>query len=412
MSAQLRICRFCDSPLLRTFVDLGCMPLANSYLTAEQLDEEEPRFPLHVRLCDECLLLQVDAIVSPADIFSNYAYFSSYSRSWVEHARRFSIEARSRLGLTSDHLVVEIASNDGYLLGHFADEGIPVLGIEPAANVAKVAMSRGIPTDTQFFGLEAARNLVQRGKRANLLVANNVLAHVPDLNDFVAGMAEVLDPEGTISIEVPHLLRLLQGTQFDTIYHEHLSYFSLLNLEKVLGAHGLQVFDVEELATHGGSLRLWVTHIGRTDQHSEGRNAVRHAEQQAGLDRAQAYDGFDARVQRCRDSVVYFLTTAAAEGKSVAAYGAAAKGNTLLNYCNISTDLVTYVVDRNPYKQQRYLPGSHLPVLAPEEVRQSKPDFLLILAWNLQEEIMAEMAFVRDWGGQFATPVPTVEIHP
>lgn len=405
-----RICRSCAAPLERTFLDLGEMPLANAYPTSPESAAAEALYPLHVRICDECLLVQIDEVVSADVLFSNYAYFSSYSATWVDHARRFAEAAVHDLALNAGSLAVEVASNDGYLLRHFLAAGVPVLGIDPAANIAPAALAAGVPTEVAFFGVDTARRLVERGIQADLLVANNVFAHVPDLHDFVAGLAIVLKPDGVISIEVPHLLRLIADVQFDTIYHEHYSYFSLLAAERVLRAHGLAVYDVEQLPTHGGSLRIWAAHAGVGRTPSKRLQAVREDEITAGLPDPTTYDGFTARVERCRASLLAFLAHAKQEHKQVVAYGAAAKGNTLLNYCDVDTSLVSYVVDRSPHKQGRLLPGSHLSICHPDRVRDTRPDYLLILPWNLRAEISAQMAYIRSWGGQFVIPVPVTEV--
>jgi SAM-dependent methyltransferase len=401
-------CRSCGATLTRTFLDLGSQPLANAFLTqAEVSAGDEPRYPLHARICSECLLVQVEQVVSPEELFSDYAYFSSYSDSWLEHAARFAKEAIERLELGNSSMVVEVASNDGYLLKSFVAAGVPVLGIEPATNVAKVAVESGVPTEAAFFGLELARRL---GPVADLVVANNVLAHVPDLDDFLGGLAAVLKPGGVVSIEVPHLLRMIERTEFDTIYHEHLSYFSLLSARDVLSRRGLRVFDVEELPTHGGSLRLWAS---PNDRHESAFiEAVIAAERAAGIDSAAGYDVFAPRVERLIDDLEGFLTEARASGKRVAGYGAAAKGNTLLNAAEVTPDKVGYVVDRSPHKQGRFLPGSHLPILEPDHLRRDRPDYLLILPWNLRDEITAQMSDIRDWGGRFVVPVPRLEIVP
>ena len=404
-------CRCCGAAVTRTFVDLGVMPLANSYLTAGQLDEIEPRYPLHARVCDRCLLVQIEAVVPAERIFCDYAYFSSYSTTWVEHARRFADDSSVRLGLDADSLVVELASNDGYLLQHFVAAGIPVLGVEPAANVARVAIEKGIRTKTAFFGMETAARLVAEGFTADLLVANNVFAHVPDLQDFVAGMTRILKPDGVISIEVPWLLRLITDVQFDTIYHEHFSYFSLYTAERALLRHGLAVYDVEQLPTHGGSLRIWASHADRRRQPSPELLQVRDEELRAGIHQIETYAGFQQRADACRRSLLAFLSSARAANRSVVAYGAAAKGNTLLNYCNISPDEISFVVDRSPHKQGHFLPGTHLPIHAPEDVLDAQPSYVLILAWNLRAEIMEQMAHISLWGGRFVTPVPEVVVY-
>lgn len=403
-------CRLCGAGVTRTFVDLGTMPLANAYLRPDQLDRPEPRYPLHTLVCDACLLVQLEALVTPDELFSDYAYFSSYSDSWVEHARRFTESARAGLGLGPDSLVVEVASNDGYLLQHLVAAGVPVLGIEPAENVAQVAVDRGVRTESAFFGRVTAEGLVERGLVADLVVANNVFAHVPDLDDFVAGLATVLKPSGVVSIEVPHLLRLIEEVQFDTIYHEHFSYFSLLTAERALGRHGLAVFDVEQLPTHGGSLRIWSAPAGAGRAGTERLAQVRRLESEAGLDRIETYAGFGARVERVRERVLAFLAEARAAGRTVVAYGAAAKGNTLLNYCGITTADMEYVADRSREKQGRLLPGSHLPVVAPEHIFETRPDHVVILPWNLRKEISAQLGAIRDWGGTFVTFIPDVAV--
>ena len=403
-------CRLCGAGVTRTFVDLGATPLANAYLRPDQVDQPEPRYPLHTLVCDACLLVQLEALVTPDELFSDYAYFSSYSDSWVEHARRFAESARATLGLGSGSLVVEVASNDGYLLQHFVAAGVPVLGIEPAENVAEVAVARGVRTESAFFGRATAEGLVGRGLVADLVVANNVFAHVPDLDDFVAGFATVLKPTGVVSIEVPHLLRLIEEVQFDTIYHEHFSYFSLLTAERALARHGLAVFDVEQLPTHGGSLRIWSAPAGAGRAETERLAQVRRLESIAGLDRIETYAGFGARVERVREGVLAFLAEAGAAGRTVVAYGAAAKGNTLLNYCGITTADIEYVADRSREKQGRLLPGSHLPVEAPEHIFETRPDYVVILPWNLRKEISSQLGAIRDWGGQFVTFVPDVAV--
>jgi SAM-dependent methyltransferase len=402
-------CRSCGTPLRQTFIDLGEQPLSNSFLTPEQLEAgDDPRYPLHVRICSECLLVQADQVVPPEAIFTDYAYFSSYSQSWLDHASRFTKAATERLGLGPFSLVVEIASNDGYLLRNFVAAGIPVLGVEPAANVAEVALAAGIPTDVAFFGREHAQAIRDRGPGADLVVANNVLAHVPALNDFVAGLAAVLKPEGVVSIEVPHLLRMLEQVEFDTIYHEHLCYFSLLSARDVLARGGLRVFDVEELSTHGGSLRLCASLDARPETDAVER--VLAAERAARLDSLDGYASFAPRVARLLEELRAFLREARDEGRRVAAYAAAAKGNTLLNSAGVTTDESEYVVDRSPHKQGLFLPGSHLPIFDPEHVRSERPDYLLLLAWNLRDEIVEQMAYVREWGCRFVVPVPRLEV--
>ncbi|MEI7605818.1 MAG: class I SAM-dependent methyltransferase [Rhodospirillaceae bacterium] len=404
-------CHFCAAPLTLSLVDLGVTPLANSYLAPEHLARPEPQFPLHARVCGACRLVQVEAAATPEDIFGHYAYFSSYSTSWVEHARRFTEMARERWGLGPTSKVVEVASNDGYLLRHFVAAGIPVLGVEPAANVAESARAIGVATEVAFFGLETARRLKAAGHAADLLAGNNVFAHVPDINDFVAGLACLLKPDGVISLEFPHLLKMMAEIQFDTIYHEHFSYLSLLTTERILGAHGLKVFDVAELPTHGGSLRIMACHAG-CGRHAEGPGLakVRADEAAASLDRDEGYQGFAPKVEAVRTGLLAFLRQAKAEGKIVAAYGAAAKGNTLLNYCGVGADLISCVVDRNPHKQGCFMPGSRIPIHDPAKLAELRPDFVLILPWNLTDEITQQMAEIRGWGGRFVIAIPTLTI--
>jgi len=403
-------CRFCGTPLTQSFVDLGAMPFANSYLTSEQLQLPEPHYPLHARVCGDCRLVQVEAMAAPAELFGHYAYFSSFSSTWVEHARRFAEMARTRWSLGTASRVVEVASNDGYLLKHFVATGVPVLGVEPAANVAETAIKSGIPTDVSFFGRATADRLWREGHAADLIVGNNVLAHVPDINDFVAGLAILLKAEGVVSLEFPHLLRLIENVQFDTIYHEHFSYLSLLASERILGAHGLRIFDIEELPTHGGSLRLMACHAGAGHAEGAALAKVRADEAAARLERDEGYAGFEPRVRAVREGLLAFLGDARGRGQTVAAYGAAAKGNTLLNYCGVDAKLIDYVVDRSPHKQGLFMPGSHLPILAPDRLAQTRPDFVLILPWNLQDEIVNDMADIRDWGGRFVVAVPRLTV--
>jgi SAM-dependent methyltransferase len=404
-------CRFCGHPANHVFVDLGMSPLCESFLTADQLNQMEPFYPLRVNVCPNCFLVQLAEYVSPAHIFTEYAYFSSYSSTWVEHARAYTETMRRRLHLTAQSFVVEIASNDGYLLQHFVKAGIPVLGIEPAANVAAAALEKHVPTRSCFFGTATAHELAAQGERADLLIGNNVLAQVPDLNDFVAGMRMALKPDGVITMEFPHLLRLMEGNQFDTIYHEHFSYFSFLTVERIFAAHGLTVFDVEEIPTHGGSLRIYAQHAG--DGFRPVASAVaelRSSEERAGLNRLEAYRAFAERVKDTKSKLLQFLIAAKREKKSVVGYGAPGKGNTLLNYCGIRTDYVDYTVDRNPYKHHRFLPGTHIPIYPPERIQQTRPDYVLILPWNLKDEIMAQLSYIRDWGGQFVVPIPEVQV--
>jgi SAM-dependent methyltransferase len=405
-------CRFCGEPLTQTFADLGAMPLANSYLASIADAESERAFPLHARVCGNCRLVQVENAVPPDAIFSDYAYFSSYASSWVEHARAYTEMARQRFTLTPRSQVVEIASNDGYLLKHFVAMDIPVLGVEPAANVAEAAEAVGVPTRVAFFGRDLAEQLRREGFAADLLLGNNVLAHVPDLNDFVAGLALLLKDDGVLTMEFPHLLRLIEDVQFDTIYHEHFSYFSLLTVEQVFAAHGLRLFDVEELPTHGGSLRIFACHRANTLQvDGAGLAIVRDKESRAGLDGNDIYAQFQDRVATVRDGLLAFLAHAREDGKRVAAYGAAAKGNTLLNFCGIGPNDLAYVVDVSPYKQGRYLPGSHIPIKPVEYLREDRPDYVLILPWNLRNEITSDHGYIRDWGGRFVVAVPEIEIE-
>jgi SAM-dependent methyltransferase len=405
-------CRGCGKPLTTTFVDLGQTPLANSYLASPEEAAAEPRFPLHAWVCDACLLVQLAEFATPEEIFGDYAYFSSYSTTWLEHVRRFAEASMAGARLGAGSLVVEVASNDGYLLKEFQRLGVPVLGIEPARNVAEVAVAAGVPTVAEFFGRELAESLVADGTRADLIVANNVLAHVPDLNGFVSGMAVLLAPGGTISIEFPHLLELIGGVQFDTIYHEHFSYLSLVALEPVLTRHGLRLLDVEQLPTHGGSLRLSVVADDDPRPEAEGARRVRAAEEAAGLHDLATYAAFAERVERCCTSLRRFLADARARGEQVAAYGAAAKGNTLLNTCGVADGDIQYVVDRSPHKQGRLLPGTHLPIHTPDHVFETRPDWLLVLPWNLLDEVMEQMAGVRAWGCRFVTPIPEITVHP
>ncbi|MEH6525064.1 MAG: class I SAM-dependent methyltransferase [Sneathiella sp.] len=400
-------CRFCQDDLTETLVDLGSMPLANSYLKHKDDMASEKSYPLHARVCGTCFLVQVEDAVPAEEIFSDYAYFSSYSDSWVAHAKRYCEKLTGLLDLAENSLVMEVASNDGYLLKHFVSRNIPVLGIEPAANVAKVAEAAGVKTDVAFFGADTANRLANQGLKADLIAANNVMAHVPDINDFIEGFRIILAENGVFTIEFPHLLNLINKVQFDTIYHEHYSYLSLLTVEKILTAHGLKVFDVEELPTHGGSLRVYACHAGN-DLYAmqDGLTSLRDKEQLARLGDLAGYRGFTPKVEAVRSSLLDFLTSEKSKGSKVAAYGAAAKGNTLLNYCKIEAGLIDFVVDRNPEKQDTYLPGSHIPVFSPEKVWQEKPDFLLILPWNLAEEISTDMAAIKDWGGRFAVPIP------
>ena len=404
-------CRFCAARLTESFCDLGKSPLSNSFLEAEELHAMEPFYPLHAYFCTKCFLVQVPAHQTPQHIFTDYAYFSSYSDSWLAHSRAYVEAMMGRLALDNASHVVEIGSNDGYLLQYFKEKGIPVLGIEPAQNVAAVALERGIPTESIFFGKETAAVMARRGMKADLMLANNVLAHVPDINNFVAGFKILLAADGLITMEFPHLMHLVAQNQFDTIYHEHYSYLSLITVEAVFAAHGLSVFDVEELPTHGGSMRIYARHSrGSADQASERLAALRAREIAAGLSDPASLRGFAARAAGTKRDLLAFLVEAKRAGKKIAGYGAPAKGNTLLNYCGIRTDFIDYTVDRSPYKQGRFLPGTHIPILPPETLARTRPDYVLILPWNLKDEIVGQMGVVREWGGKFVVPIPRVEV--
>jgi SAM-dependent methyltransferase len=403
-------CRFCGALLEHVFADLGMSPLANSYVPPERLGEMEPFMPLCARVCERCFLVQLDEHSgSREELFSEYAYFSSYSTTWLEHARRYAETTTKRFGLGRESCVVEIASNDGYLLQYFVRAGIRVLGVEPAANVAAAAEARGVPTRVCFFGRETAGELVGE-HAADLLVGNNVLAHVPDLNDFVAGLKVLLKPSGVITMEFPHLLRLVDEVQYDTIYHEHFSYFSLSTAARIFDAHGLTVFDVEELPTHGGSLRVYACHAGASQPVGSRVDELLAREEAAGYGMLETYLEFGERVKRAKRALLSFLIDVKERGASIAGYGAPAKGNTLLNYCGIGTDFIDYTVDRNPEKQGRYLPGSRIPIRDPSELARTRPDLVFILPWNLKDEVMDQMRVVRDWGGRFLVPSPKVHV--
>lgn len=405
-------CRFCGTQLKHVVTDLGMSPLCESYLRADQLNAMEPFYPLVVYVCERCFLVQLQEYVSGEKIFRDYAYFSSYSDSWLDHCRRYTEQMIGQLGLTGDHFVVEVASNDGYLLQYFVQRGIPCLGIEPARNVAEVAAALGVPTLTEFFGVPLASKLARDGKQADLLLGKNVLAQVHDVNDFVAGLKILLKPGGTITIEFPHLLRLIAEDQFDTIYHEHFSYFSFLSVETILGAHGLTLFDVEELPTHGGSLRIYARHAAdHTRPVTRRAMALRERENAAGVATLEYYGAFDARVKEAKRKLLDFLIRARREGKTVVGYGAPGKGNTLLNYCGIRVDFLDYTVDRSPHKQGKFLPGTHIPIHAPERIFETKPDYVLILPWNLKDEIMKQMEGIRAWGGKFVVPIPETTVY-
>jgi SAM-dependent methyltransferase len=403
-------CRFCGAALRHVMVDLGMSPPCESFVSHEQLNHMEPFFPLCVYVCEQCFLVQLQEYISPAAIFSHYAYFSSYSTSWLQHAERYVAMISERLGLGERSQVVELASNDGYLLQYFKQRNIPCLGIEPAANVAEAALAKGIPTVVTFFGRESAQQLRAEGVSADLLLGNNVLAHVPDINSFVEGMKILLAPGGVITMEFPHLVRLMEGNQFDTIYHEHFSYLSLGVVERIFAHHGLHLFDVEELKTHGGSLRIYARHAGEGQEVSERVLAVRAEERRWHLDTLEGYATFAGQVVETKFAILDCLIALRRAGKTVVGYGAPGKGNTLLNYCGIRTDLLDYTVDRNPFKHGKYLPGTHIPIYAPEQIAATKPDYLFILPWNLRDEIIGQMAFVREWGGKFIVPIPRVAI--
>lgn len=404
------LCRFCSAPLVHVFVDLGASPLANSYLTADQTREAEAFFPLKPHVCGHCFLVQLPVMETPDRIFTDYAYFSSFTDSWVRHAKAYTETVVERFNLGRASSVVEIASNDGYLLQHFVARGIPALGIEPAANVAVAAEKKGIPTRVAFFGTALARELASQ-RRADLIVANNVLAHVPSLNDFVAAIEVLLAPNGVATLEFPHLMRLMEENQFDTIYHEHYSYFSFATVQSVFAAHGLRIFDVEELPTHGGSLRIFACRT-RDDRRDDGAAVTEllARERAAGMQTLTAYASFAERVRETKRQLLAFLIGAKQHGTSVVGYGAPAKGNTLLNYCGIRTDFLDYTVDRSPHKQGRFLPGTHIPIYGPEKLAETRPAYVLILPWNVKEEIVESMACVRDWGGRFVVPIPNVRV--
>jgi len=407
-----RHCRFCGAELETTFADLGMSPVSNAFLKADQTNRMEPFYPLHAYVCGRCFLVQLEQFEPPDAIFGDdYAYFSSYSDSWLDHARRYVESALPRFGLDGDSQVVEIASNDGYLLQYFVQAGIPVLGVEPAKNVADAARAKGIPTVSEFFGRATAEHLAAEGKKADLLLGNNVLAHVPDLNDFVGGLQILLRPGGTITKEFPHLLQLMRENQFDTIYHEHFSYFSLLTVTAVFEKHGLRVYDVERLPTHGGSLRIYVCHSNDAGKPQNPRvQALLDEERAAGLDRLDAYRNFDAQVKETKWRLLELLIGLKRASKTIAAYGAPAKGNTLLNYCGIRTDFIDYTVDRSPRKQGRLLPGTRIPVHSPERIFETRPDYVLILPWNIKEEILDQMKTISSWGGRFIVPIPIPEV--
>jgi SAM-dependent methyltransferase len=410
---QTKLCRFCYAELHRTFIDLGMSPLCETYPSATDLNRGETYYPLHVYVCEKCWLVQLQEYETAENIFSDYAYFSSYSESWLKHAENYCEKMASRFALGRESFVVEVASNDGYLLQYFVKRDVPVLGIEPAANVAKVAIEdRRVPTLVRFFGTRLARDLAAEGRRADLVLGNNVLAQVPDLNDFVEGLKILLKPEGVLTLEFPHLLKLIELNEFDTIYHEHFSYFSLFTTMRILEAHGLRVFNVEELVSHGGSLRVYACRA-ESLTHTVGPRVeqVIENEVQAGLTSPSGYESFARQVKETKFALVDFLLTAAKQGKKVAGYGAPGKSATLLHYCGIGKDLIEYTVDRSPYKQGRYLPGNHIPVHHPDKIRETKPDYVVILPWNLKDEIIEQLKFIREWGGKFVVPIPRVAVY-
>jgi 2-polyprenyl-3-methyl-5-hydroxy-6-metoxy-1,4-benzoquinol methylase len=403
-------CRFCGNSLTHTFVDLGMQPLCESYVGPNQLNQMEPFFPLHTYVCDNCFLVQLEEYVAPKEIFSEYAYFSSYSDDWLQHAENYVEMITKKLGLTSNSLVLEVASNDGYLLQYFVQKGIPVLGIDPAANVAKAAIKKGVETLVKFFNLETANELIQEQKCPDLLIGNNVLAQVPNINDFIESIRIVLKPRGVVTLEFPHLMRLMDGNQFDTIYHEHFSYFSFISVEKMLVTHDLTIYDVEELPTHGGSLRIYVRHLkDKSKPVTDSVTKMRKLEVDRGFVNLKTYFSFAERVRETKRNFLSFLINLKQHGKIIVGYGAPGKGNTLLNYCGIRTDFLEYVVDRNPYKQGKFLPGSLVPILHPDRIKETKPDYVLVLPWNIKEEIMTQLSYIGDWGGRFIVPIPEVK---
>ena len=405
-------CRFCKSLSLHTFVDLGMSPLCESFLAADQLNQMEPFYPLHVYVCENCLLVQLQEYVQPEDIFTEYAYFSSYSDTWLRHSKDYADMVVERFDLGLHSRVVELASNDGYLLQYFVQKGIPVLGIEPAANVAETAISKGVTTVVKFFGSKTAHEVTGSGGKADLIIGNNVLAQVPDLNDFVAGMQILLKPDGIITMEFPHLMSLMESNQFDTIYHEHFSYFSFAVVERVFAAHALTLFDVEKLSTHGGSLRIYACHTEDAGKRLTTRvKVLKAAEEAAGVLCIDAYFSFAKKVEETKHKLLEFLIEAKRQGKSIAGYGAPGKGNTLLNYCGIRMDFLDYVVDRSPHKQGKFLPGTHIPIYHPDKIKETRPDYVLILPWNLKGEVIEQNSYIQQWGGQFVVPIPEVQVY-
>lgn len=404
-------CRFCESELTHTFCDLGKSPLSNAFLRHDQLEKEEPFFPLHAYVCDACYLVQLEMFEKPEHIFHDYAYFSSYSESWLKHCQKYAEEISDRFGYDEKSQIIEIASNDGYLLKFFKKMGINVLGFEPAENVAETAIEKGIPTRIDFFSTLSASLLAEEGVKADLLIGNNVLAHVPELNDFVKAMKIVLKSNGVITMEFPHLLRLIEENQFDTIYHEHFSYFSFLTVEKIFAHHQLTIFDVDEIPTHGGSLRIYVKHAeDNTKEITDRVKALKKKELKSSLDKIGTYLNFHKKVSSTKKAILEFLISAKKNGKKVVGYGAPAKGNTLLNYCGITNDLMALTVDKSSFKQGQYLPGTHIPIHSPERIKEEKPDFVMILPWNIKDEIVQQMDYIYQWGGKFVIPIPELEV--
>ncbi|PSB53644.1 class I SAM-dependent methyltransferase [Chamaesiphon polymorphus] len=405
-------CRFCGTELRHTLVDLGMSPLCESFVSVDRINQMEAFYPLHVRVCENCFLVQLEAYVSPEHIFREYAYFSSYADSWLAQCKAYTDLVVDRFGLNETSQIIELASNDGYLLQYFIEKNIPVLGVEPATNIAEVAIAKGIPTLNEFFGQECARKLVDQGMQADLIAANNVLAHVPELNDFVAGIKILLAPQGVFTGEIQHLVKLMAGNQFDTIYHEHFCYHTFTTLEKIFAAHGMTLFDVEELPTHGGSLRIYACHADNLSQPVSDRAiALRESERAAGFMSIERYTNFGERVRETKRKILEFLIAAKRAGKTVVGYGAPGKGNTLLNYCGIRTDFLDYTVDRNPYKHGKFLPGTHIPIYPTSKIQETKPDYVLILPWNFKDEIMTQMSVIREWGGQFVVPIPELTVY-
>lgn len=404
-------CRFCQTPLSHTFVDLGMSPVANDYLKEDQFKDEK-FYPLHTYVCENCFLVQLPNVVAREKIFNDkYAYFSSYSDSWLKHAKDYVSMMMKNFKFNNDSLVVELASNDGYLLQYFKDAKIPVLGIEPSANVAEEAMKKGIPSIVKFFGVQTAKELVMENKYADLIIGNNVFAHVPDVNDFVGGMKILLKPDGIITIEFPHLMNLINHNEFDTIYHEHYSYYSFITAEKIFAKHGITLFDVQEVSTHGGSLRIYGRHTENSAlKVSESVNLLREKEINAGYTDLSFYSQFQKKVLITKENFINFIKNAKSEGKTIVGYGAPAKGNTLLNYCNLSIDSITYTVDRSIHKQNHFLPGTHIPIYTPDKIKETKPDYVLILPWNLKKEISKQMSYIREWGGKFVVGIPEIQI--